>query len=143
MKLIDLYYKYKTDYKDYVIFIESGIFYNVYNSDVGVLHSLFSYTIKKIGDRFTIGFPMSYIESVCKKLKNEKINYIIINKDNNGNYYILDKYKTKNNMYDNYELDYNRLTYISNRIKNVYSKLQNKLFDKNIENILMLIEKLL
>ena len=47
MKLIDIYNEYKINYREYVIFIESGVFYNVYNNDISVLYSLFKYKIKK------------------------------------------------------------------------------------------------
>ena len=56
MKLIDVYDKYKSEYKEYVIMIESGVFYNIYNKDCGVFSIIFNYKIKKNGTSFLIGF---------------------------------------------------------------------------------------
>ena len=52
MKLIDVYNDYKEKYKDYVIMINSGMFYHVYNCDISVLYSLFHYKIKKISNNY-------------------------------------------------------------------------------------------
>ena len=55
----------------------------------------------------------------------------------------MDKYKANSNCYKNYELDFNRLNYINNRIDNIYKLLKDKVFDSDIEKILFEIEKLL
>ena len=46
MKIIDIYNKYKKEYKEYVIIIESGVFYYVLNDDCGVINKLLDYKIK-------------------------------------------------------------------------------------------------
>ena len=79
------------------------------------------------------------MNKVIDILQKNNINYLVINNDNN----ILDKYKSNNNCYNNYELDYNRLNYINNRINNIYKELNEKVFDSDIEKILFKIEKLL
>ena len=47
MKLIDTYYNYKLKYKEYVVLLKSGIFYECFNDDIGIIYSLFHYKIKK------------------------------------------------------------------------------------------------
>lgn len=77
MKLIDTYNKYKKIYKDYVVLIKSGIFYEVFNDDVGIMYSFFHYKIKYNGNNYVVGFPCSNIEYVCSVLKNNNISYIV------------------------------------------------------------------
>ena len=43
MKVIDTYKFYKEKYREYVVLIKSGIFYEVYNNDVSIMYSLFHY----------------------------------------------------------------------------------------------------
>ena len=66
MKIIDAYNNYKTKYKEYVVLIKSGIFYNVLNDDVSIIYSLFHYKIKNNGNNYIVGFPKSSINKVIK-----------------------------------------------------------------------------
>lgn len=50
MKLVDTYNGYKKIYKDYVVLIKSGIFYEVFNDDVGIMYSFFCYKITYNGN---------------------------------------------------------------------------------------------
>ena len=139
MKLIDVYNNYKNDYKEYVLIIENGIFYNIFNEDTSIIYSLLNYKIKKGSNNYIIGFPQNNLNKVIDTLKKNNINYLVIDKNNT----ILDKYKSNNNCYSNFELDFNRLNYINNRIDNIYKLLKDKVFDSDIEKILFEIEKLL
>ena len=47
MKIIDTYNSYKVKYKEYVVLIKSGIFYECLNDDIGIMYSLFRYKRKK------------------------------------------------------------------------------------------------
>lgn len=104
MKLIDTYYNYKLKYKEYVVLLKSGIFYECFNDDIGIIYSLFHYKIKNNGNNYVVGFPNNYLSKICNVLENNNINYIIVDKDN-----IIDKYKSKNNNYSKYYIDLNRL----------------------------------
>ena len=143
MKLIDVYNKYKLKYKDYVIIIKSGIFYNVFNEDTSILYNIFGYKIKNNGNNFIIGFPIKSLSKICSILENNKINYIIINKDDKGNFFEFDLFKTKNNKYLKYNIDLNKLNYINYKIDCIYNKLKEKIMDNNIEKILLNIEEIL
>lgn len=138
MKLIDTYYNYKLKYKEYVVLLKSGIFYECFNDDIGIIYSLFHYKIKNNGSNYVVGFPNNSLSKICNILENNNINYIIVDKDN-----IIDKYKSKNNNYSKYYIDLNRLQYITYKIEDIYNKLNNKILDNNIEKILLSIGDLL
>ena len=61
MKLVDIYLSYKKKYREYVVLIKSGIFYEVIEDDVGIMYSLFNYKIREIGNSYNIGFPINNI----------------------------------------------------------------------------------
>ena len=143
MKLIDIYNDYKKNYKDYVIIINSGIFYCVYNIDIGIMYSLFKYKIKRKANYYLIGFPNNKLVKVLEVLKSNHINYLLLDKDSNDKYIITDKYKDKNNNYNKFLIDMSRIDYLNKRINNISDKLNERLFDKEIEDLLFKIEKLL
>ena len=106
------------------------------------MYSLFHYKIKNKGNNYIVGFPKNSIVKVTDNLKHNKINYIVLEK-NNDEYYISDKYKTNKNNYNSYKLDIMKLNYINYKIDSIYSKLKEKIFDKDIEKTLINIERLL
>lgn len=76
-----------------------GNFYNVYGDDAKVVSVLTNY--KVINNR--LGFPISMINKVIGLLDNNKISYIIFDKDNVVNEYkgIKKKYKCILDKYEN------------------------------------------
>ncbi len=138
MKLIDTYNNYKIKYKEYVVLLKSGIFYECFNDDISIMYSLFSYKIKNNGNNYVVGFPSSSLTKVLNTLEKNKINYIII--DDNS---VVDKYKTNKNRYLEYIVDINKLMYISMKIELIYKKLQENILNNNIEKILIEIENLI
>lgn len=138
MKLIDTYNNYKIKYKEYVVLVKSGIFYECFNDDIGVMYSLFLYKIKNNGSNYVVGFPSSSLSKVLNILEENKINYIVV-EDNN----IVDKYKTNKNRYLEYMIDLNKFIYINMKIESIYRKLQNSILNDNIEKVLFEIEELL
>lgn len=138
MKLIDTYNNYKIKYKEYVVLLKSGIFYECFNDDISIMYSLFSYKIKNNGNNYVVGFPSSSLTKVLNTLEKNKINYIII--DDNS---VVNKYKTNKNRYLEYIVDINKLMYISMKIELIYKKLQENILNNNIEKILIEIENLI
>lgn len=138
MKLIDAYDNYKIKYKEYVVLLKSGIFYECFNDDISIMYSLFSYKIKNNGSNYVVGFPSSSLTKVLNTLEENKINYIVI-EDNS----VVDKYKTNKNRYLEYIVDINKLMYISMKIELIYKKLQENILNNNIEKILIEIENLI
>lgn len=143
MKLIDVYNEYKLKYKEYCLIIESGIFYNVYNNDTGIINKLLGYKIKYNKNIYLIGFPNNSLHKVLNILKQKSINYLVLGKDNNGRYYISDKLKNNKNKYQEYIFDYKRMEYLNKRISDINNKLLEKIVDVDIENTLVKIESLL
>lgn len=138
MKLIDTYNNYKIKYKEYVVLVKSGIFYECFNDDIGIMYSLFSYKIKNNGSNYVVGFPNNSLSKVLNVLEENKINYIVV-EDNN----IVDKYKTNKNRYLEYVTDLNKLIYINMKIDSIYKKLQSNILNNDIEKILLKIEDIL
>ena len=54
-----------------IIFRKSGNFYQVFDDDAIILHSLFKYKIKD----YRVGFPISSIDKVLEKLKEIHVDY--------------------------------------------------------------------
>lgn len=130
MKVVDLYNTYKDNYKEYVIFIRIGNFYETYNNDACIISKIMNYKVKNISNNVRVGFPITSLNKVLDELNNNKINYIVIEKDEI--YKISIKKKFRDNNYSNY--DNNRLI----RINNIYSKMlncNNDILDK-IEEII-------
>ena len=142
MKIIDIYNKYKKEYNEYVIIIESGVFYYVLNDDCGVINKLLDYKIKYLCGNFSIGFPSNSINKVTEKLNTKEINYLVLKKSSDG-YIIDEKNKENNNNYGNYLIDLSRLNYLNDRINRIYNKLLDRINDNDIEEKLLQMEKLL
>lgn len=143
MRVIDIYNEYKPKNNKHIIMIKSGIFFTAFNIDAGICNKILGYKINSNGSNYSIGFPSNSIDKVINTIQNKQINYIVLNKDDSGNYYIQDKCEYDNNQYDEYKIDYNRLNYLNKRINDISKELQNKLFDSNIENILLKVEELI
>ena len=104
--MLDKYYKYRLDYREYVIFIKSGVFYECIARDALIINKLFNYKIKKISNTFKVGFPINNINEVINILKEKSINYIIINGDE-----VTDKFESKLNNYKDYNFDIDNILY--------------------------------
>ena len=122
--MIEKYYKYKMNYREYIIFIKSGIFYECIANDALIINSLFNYKIKAIGNTVKVGFPIKNIDSVINKLENNSINYIIVADDK-----ISKKFETDENNYSEYKIDMDSILYNILRVDKVV-----KYFEENIMN---------
>lgn len=61
MKIYDVYKDNKVKYKEYIVLIKVGNFYETYGEDGYLLNNLFDYKIKDIGDVKRVGFPLLLI----------------------------------------------------------------------------------
>lgn len=95
MKLMDTYLELRHKYKDYVIIIKNGSFYNVIGSDCYILEEMFNYKKVKIANSIKVGFPLRSLNKVINKLKYFKINYLIYEEE-------ITRKKYKNNNYKNF-----------------------------------------
>ena len=140
MKVIDAYKQYKKKYRDYVVLIRSGIFYEVYNDDISIMYSLFRYKVRSVGNNLNIGFPISNISNVSRLLTDKKVNHLVIEKVNEE-YEIVSKEKFTKNNYSKYSyIDLSKLNYIKFRINNINNRLLEKIMDEDIEDVLRKIE---
>lgn len=81
MKLIDFYFDYKSKNEKYLVLMEIGTFVEVYGEDTTILNKLFGYKVKQFGVSSRTGFPTSSLNKIGNVLIEEKINYIIIEKN--------------------------------------------------------------
>ena len=105
MKYFDL----KSKYKNYIVIIKNGIFYNVYGNDAYILNSLFNYKISCYSDNSVVGFPLKSLNKVLNILDKIKINYLVYENE------IVLKRKFNKNQYNNI---------ISEKINNIIDKLK-------------------
>ena len=126
--MLETYYKYRMEYKDFLLFIKIGNFYEVFDKDSLILNKLFGYKIKKIKDSIKVGFPLSRLDYILKLIGN--INYVVL--DNT----LIEKKEFNNNKYKDYNFDINSIILNSIKIDRIYAELNNRLLDNNIENII-------
>ena len=126
--MLEIYYKYRMEYKDFLIFIKVGNFYEVFDKDSLILNKLFGYKIKRIKDSIKVGFPLNRLDYIIKLIGN--INYVVI--DNT----VVEKKEFDNNKYKDYNFDINSIILNSIKIDRIYEELNNRLPDNNIENII-------
>lgn len=134
--MIEKYYKYKIDYRDYVIFIKSGIFYECIANDALIINELFNYKIKMISNTIKVGFPIKNIESVLEKLKSNSINYIVVDDDK-----ITLKYETDDNNYSEYKIDMDSILYNLFRVEKLIKYLEDNVMNNDLAKKLDKIEK--
>lgn len=126
--MLETYCKYRMEYKDFLLFIKVGNFYEVFDKDSLILDKLFGYKIKRIKDSIKVGFPLNRLDYIIKLIGN--INYVVI--DNT----VVEKKEFDNNKYKDYNFDINSIILNSIKIDRIYEELSSRLLDNNIENII-------
>ena len=132
--MLEEYYKYKTNYNEFIIIIKSGNFYEVIDKDALIVNKLFGYKISKLSDTIKCGFPITSIEKVVNILNEQNINYIIIENNNITINKSFDK-----NSYNKFDLDINNIKYNFFRINKITKCLNDNVFN-NINTLLDSIE---
>lgn len=69
--MLEKYYKYKIEYKEFILMIKFGNFYEMFDKDAVIESKLLNYKISKISDTVKYGFPVSSLEKVLNKLNEE------------------------------------------------------------------------
>ena len=62
--MLEKYYKYKIDYKEYLILIKCGNFYECIDKDAFIMHKIFNYKLKKVSNTVKVGFPISNLNKI-------------------------------------------------------------------------------
>lgn len=134
--MLEKYYKYKLDYREYVLLMKFGIFYECIDWDAFILHKIFNYKLKKLGKTYKAGFPIGSIDKVIKYLEYYKINYVVIND-------IVDMVKKfRKNNYNKYLDSYEDISMI-NRVNSIIKKLKNYQENPGFISKLEMIESIL
>ena len=123
--MLETYYRYRLDYKDYIIFIKVGSFYEVFDKDSLILNELFDYKIKKVKDNIKVGFPIKRIDSIIKLMGN--INYVIVDKE-------IHKREFNDNKYNEYNYDVNKVVLNFIKLERIYNYLMEKVLDTDLLN---------
>ena len=134
MKIVDNYFNYKRQYPKYVILITLGTFVEIYGEDTNIMNRLFNYKITTYGNTKRLGFPVSSLLKVGLELTNNKINYIIVDRDK-----LMEKKRFNPNNYDNYRENSNYKN-IDKRIEKITSKLKSSINEYDINELLIDIE---
>lgn len=123
--MIEKYYKYKLDYRDYLIFIKCGSFYECIDNDAFIINKLFNYKIKKLSRNFKVGFPIRSFEIVLDKICDKKINYIVVDDG------ISEKKEFDNNNYSRYVFDEKEIYFNYIKIERVINYLMDNMMKKD------------
>lgn len=134
--MFEKYYEYKSKYKDYIIFIKVGTFYETIENDALILSKLLGYKIKRFSKSFKCGFPVSKINDVLNAISKNKINYLVIEDEVN-------KVTFADNRYTKYNFDVNKILFNYLRIDKITKYLNDNVLNSNIDDILGEMEKLL
>ena len=126
--MLEKYYKYKLDYRNYIILIKCGSFYEVLDKDAFIMNKIMGYKLKKLSNTFKAGFPINSLNKVLNKLNESSINYILVEDK------ITLKKEFKNNNYLNYHFESNTIMYNKIRIEKIVKYLN--------DNILSVSDKL-
>lgn len=134
MRLKDNYFELKEKYKNYIIMMKSGTFYNVLGNDCYVFKNIFNYKINRFSDTVKVAFPLNTLNKVVDTFDRLKINYIVYEGE------IKLKGKFHGNNYDCFIKD--RLT-INERIERINILLNEAKHHSNIIKILDAIEEII
>ena len=126
-----------------VCLFRMGSFYHTYGSDSYILSYFFGYKIKNLEDGFNeCGFPLNAIAKVMRKLEDNRINYLIL--DRRNNYNVEEKVNYRNlNRYDKFAKKAKLYINCKRRIDKISEYLMDNIYDENINKIIGSIEKLM
>lgn len=134
--MLEKYYNYKIKYKNYIILIKSGNFYEVLEKDALIINKLLGYKIKRFSKTFKTGFPISKLDNILCILKSNHINYIVVN-DNEIKEEFID------NKYIDYKFDIDEIMFKYLKIDKIVNYLNDNILDENLIDILKEMEKIL
>lgn len=135
--MLEKYYKYKMDYREYLVLLKCGNFYEVIDNDAFIMNTIFNYKLKRLSNTFKVGFPVSSLNSILNKLNECRINYIIVNEG------IILEENFDDNKYSIYKFDDKDIWYNSIRIEKITKYLNDNVLSREINNKLKQIENIL
>ena len=129
VSLLEEYYKNKINYKEYIILMKYGNFYEIVGQDALIMNKIFNYKISKLSNSFKVGFPVSNVDEVLDKLEELFINYVVFNKNE-----ILFMKKFDNNKYNDYVVNEDIIRCNLILINYINDYLNNNLLNNDISN---------
>ena len=120
--MLEKYYKYKLDYRNYLILIKIGSFYECFDKDAFIINKLFNYKLKRVNNSFKLGFPIKAIDKIILKLNEEHINYLVVDEE-------VIKQEFKNNNYINYNFNSEEILYNTLRVEKIIDYLNNNIYN--------------
>lgn len=133
--MLEKYYKYKIDYKEYVLLFKYGSFYESFGDDAFVISKIFKYKLVKIKDSYKCGFPINRLSYVLDNLCNESINFVVIDEG-------IKKRDFEDNKYLEYRIN-DEIKMNINDINKIIKYLNNNEFNIEINNKLKRIESII
>lgn len=70
----DKYFKVKGKYKNYIILVKSGSFWNAFYSDAFLIHFIMGYSVKNN----RVGFPSKVLSKALKRVSALSISYVLV-----------------------------------------------------------------
>ncbi len=125
--MLEKYYMYKTKYREYIVMLKYGNFYEILGNDALIMNKIFNYKLNKLSNTFKVGFPVSSLDNIINKLNNYFINYIVVDK-----YEITKRKDFDSNNYDKYIFDENTLKYNLILVNEITKYLNDNLQNENI-----------
>lgn len=119
--MLEKYYKYKLDYRNYIILIKIGSFYECFDKDAFIINKLFNYKLKRINNSFKLGFPIKTIDKIILKLNELNINYLVVDEE------VIRK-EFKDNNYLKYNFNSEEILYNTLRVEKIIDYLNNNIF---------------
>ncbi len=128
--------------KDICLFRMGG-FYHVFGKDAYILSYFFDYKVKNIDDNIVeCGFPINAISKVMRRLEDNKINYITI--DRRNNYDVEDKVNYRNlNRYERFDQKARRYVNCKRKIDMINEYLMKNMYEKDFNKKILNIEKVI
>ena len=126
-----------------ILLVKVGTFYHTYGRDAYIISYLFGYQIKKVESNVdTCGFPKSAINKILKKLEDEKISYITLNRSLNYELEEQNEFKADNKYKEMYNKSHK---YLNKKLKidSIYQYLLENIPEENIKEKIKKIEEIL
>ena len=118
---------YKIKYKEYIVMLKYGNFYEILGNDALIINKLFGYKLNKLSNTFKVGFPVSSLDNIISRLNNCMINYLVVDRDE-----IIKIRDFEINNYNKYTFDETILKYNLLVISEITKYLNDNLLDENI-----------
>ena len=135
--MLEKYYNQKIRYKDYVILIKCGSFYEAFEKDAFIINTLLKYKIKKFSKTFKSGFPTLKLNVILKILEENHLNYVVLDEIE------MIKKEFDDNKYQNFNFDIDRIMLNYIKIDKIMNYLNDNILNERITDILEKMEELL